>query len=195
MVKENLSNFFELSENFKLIKLDGEKIKVFQLKVSDEKREYFEKTVKNFESIEQNLGYVESIKNIRENAIITYDAVACENSIVYGNSLVSYKAIIRGNAQVFGSSLVDGKNTIIKDNARIYGGAMIRLGSIAKDNVWVHGFYKALNNDILEKNNDYYIDPYTDEYVENFYKNHGCFPSNVEPQYHNLIIFEEVKKT
>lgn len=59
-------------------------------------------------------GWVESEKNLSENAWVYNDAKVLDSACVYGNAAVCQNSVVSGNARVFG-------NAIINDDAKIDG--------------------------------------------------------------------------
>lgn len=69
-------------------------------------------------------GYVESLKNIADEALVTGDAMVYGQAKVTGNAQVTGQARVLGNAIVCGRAIVCGE-AVVCSNARIYGLAMV----------------------------------------------------------------------
>ena len=67
-------------------------------------------------------GWVETEKNLLENAWVSGNAQVSGNARVYGNARVSGNAQVSGNARVSGNALVSG-DAQVSGNARVYGDA------------------------------------------------------------------------
>ena len=140
--------------------------KKYELIPSDKEGLYRIKALKDFNDVKKGDigGYVEGEKNlsqlgdcwIYDNAIVSGDAIVCDNAIVFDYAKVWGNAIVRDNARV----LVNARvlcNAVIQDYASVRGGVRIFDNVIVRDNVIIGGEVDIWGDAIISSDKDYIV--------------------------------------
>lgn len=91
-------------------------------------------------------GWVQSLDNVEDNAVIAGNARATGNAVVKDNAVIQDDVIVRGNAVVKEESMIS-KSAIIDDDAVISGHAYISDNVLIENNAEV-GEYAVVLNDV-----------------------------------------------
>ena len=83
-------------------------------------------------------GWIQSEKNLSEDAWIGGEACVYGNAKVYGNANIYGDAWVCGNAQVYGNAHVYG-NAKVSGDAQVYGYAIVSGDAIVYGDAWVYG--------------------------------------------------------